>query len=182
MRVKAMRAVAVAVAAMVAGPMAMAGSSVVEQFRFASIDGGEIGFSDWDGPVLVANTASLCGFAGQFEDLQALYDTYRDRGLVVLAVPSDDFRQELGSEAEVKDYCEMTFGIDLPMTAITHVRGGDAHPFYQWLEETTGFEPGWNFNKVLIGADGTVLGTWGSQPNPMGASIVGAVEAALAGS
>lgn len=172
-------------AAMVAGmaaSAAVAGGGAVEQFRFPSIDGGEIGFSDWEGPVLVANTASLCGFAGQFEDLQALYDTYRDRGLVVLAVPSDDFRQELGSEAEVKDYCEMTFGIDLPMTAITHVRGANAHPFYQWLEETTGFAPGWNFNKVLIGADGTVLGTWGSQPNPMGASIVGAVEAALGAS
>jgi glutathione peroxidase len=151
----------------------------VGQFRFPSIDGGDIGFSDWTGPVLVANTASLCGFADQFEDLQALYDTYRDEGLVVLAVPSDDFRQELGTEAEVKDYCEMTFGIDLPMTGITHVRGAEAHPFYRWLAETEGFEPGWNFNKVLIGADGTVLGTWGSRPNPMGDSIVGAVEAAL---
>jgi glutathione peroxidase len=165
--------------AVVAALPAAAADSVVEGFRFASIDGGEIGFSDWDGPVLVVNTASLCGFAGQFTDLQALYDTYRGAGLTVLAVPSDDFRQELGSEDEVRDYCEMTFGIDLPMTVITHVRGEAAHPFYRWLAETEGFAPGWNFNKVLIGADGTVLGTWGSRPNPMGGAITGAVEAAL---
>lgn len=167
-------------AVLMLAPAAMAVANPVEGFRFPSIDGGEIGFADWEGPVLVANTASLCGFAGQFDDLQALYDTYKDAGLVVLAVPSDDFRQELGSEAEVKEYCEMTFGIDLPMTGITHVRGDAAHPFYQWLAAEHGFEPGWNFNKVLIGADGTVLGTWGSQPNPMGGSIVAAVEAALA--
>jgi glutathione peroxidase len=151
-------------------------------FVFDSIDGGQIGMDDWRGhPVLVANTASLCAFAPQYTDLQALYDTYRGQGLVVLAIPSDDFRQELGSEAEVKDYCAMTFGLDLPMTTITHVTGADAHPFYQWLAETNGFTPGWNFNKVLIGADGTVLGTWGSNPNPMGDAIRTAVEAALAG-
>jgi glutathione peroxidase len=162
-----------------AAPVTAAGSPV-EGFRFPSIDGGEIGFADWPGqPVLVANTASLCGFADQFVDLQTLYDTYRDAGLVVLAIPSDDFRQELGTEAEVKEYCEMTFGIDLPMTGITPVLGEGAHPFYRWLAETQGFEPGWNFNKVLIGGDGAVLGIWGSNPNPMGASITGAVEAAL---
>lgn len=158
---------------------AMAAESPVEGFRFGSIDGGEIGFSDWEGPVLVVNTASLCGFADQFTDMQALYDTYRDRGLTVLAVPSDDFRQELSSEAEVKEYCEMTFGIDMPMTVITPVLGTEAHPFWRWMAEEHGFAPGWNFNKVLIGADGAVLGTWGSQPNPMGAAITGAVEAAL---
>ena len=99
---------------------------------------------------------------------------------MVLAVPSDDFRQELGSEAEVKDFCTLTYGLDLPMTTITHVTGSQAHPFYQWLATTQGFTPGWNFNKVLIGADGAVLGNWGSSPNPMGDAIKGAVEAALA--
>lgn len=149
-------------------------------FRFTSIDGGEIGFSDWIGhPVLVANTASLCGFSGQYADLQALYDRYRDAGLIVLAVPSDDFRQELGSDAEVRDFCEMTFGLDLPMSTITHVLGPDAHPFYQWMASEQGFVPGWNFNKVLVARDGTVLGTWGSSVNPVGAEIVRAVEKAL---
>lgn len=151
-------------------------------FVFDSIDGGQIGMAAWRGhPVLVANTASLCAFAPQYADLQALYDIYKDRGLIVLAIPSDDFAQELGTDAEVRDYCALTYGLDLPMTTITHVIGPDAHPFYQWLAATNGFAPGWNFNKVLIGADGTVLGTWGSAPNPMGDAIRSAVEAALAG-
>ena len=167
-------------ALVVAGSAVSAAESPVEGFRFGSIDGGEIGFADWPGrPVLVANTASLCGFSGQYVDLQALFDTYREAGLVVLAVPSDDFRQELSSDAEVREYCELTYGIDLPMTTITPVLGEGAHPFWRWLAEAHGFAPGWNFNKVLIGADGAVLGTWGSQPNPMGPAITGAVEAAL---
>jgi len=154
--------------------------AVLEQIRFRSIDGGEIGFGDWTGrPVLVANTASLCGYTPQYADLQALYDRYRDRGLVVLAVPTDDFEQELDSEAEVKEFCELNYDLDLPMTGITPVRGEEAHPFFAWLRETEGFEPSWNFNKVLIGADGAVLGTWGSEESPTGPAITGAVEAAL---
>nr|WP_246849696.1 glutathione peroxidase [Rubellimicrobium arenae] len=154
---------------------------MLQQFRFTSIDGGQIGFTDWAGhPVLIANTASLCGYTPQYNDLQALYDAYRDRGLVVVAVPSDDFRQELGSEQEVKDFCELNYDLDLPMTGITHVRGETAHPFFSWLRESQGFEPQWNFNKVLIGADGSVLGTWGSSEVPTGPAITQAVEAALA--
>ncbi len=150
-------------------------------FVFDSIDGGQISMAGFLGhPVLVVNTASLCGFTPQYADLQALYDAYRDQGLVVLAIPSDDFRQELGSEAEVKDFCTLTYGLDLPMTTITHVTGAQAHPFYLWLASTQGFTPDWNFNKVLIGADGAVLANWGSNPNPMGDAIKGAVEAALA--
>jgi len=95
---------------------------------FGNIDGGEIRLSDWQGqPVLVVNTASRCGFTHQYDGLQALYDKYRDRGLVVLAVPSDDFRQELSSEAEVKEFCEVNFGLDIPMTTITPVKGSRAH-------------------------------------------------------
>ena len=89
---------------------------------FPSIDGGTLSIEDWRGtPVLVVNTASLCGFTPQYEGLQALYDAYRDKGLVVLAVPSDDFNQELDSADAVKDFCEITFGLDLPMTDITPV-------------------------------------------------------------
>jgi glutathione peroxidase len=151
----------------------------LQEFRFESIDGGQIGFRDWSGrPVLVANTASLCGFTPQYADLQALYDEYKDRGLVVLAVPSDDFNQELGTDAEVKDYCELHYDLDLPMTTISHVRGDEALPFFAWLREQ-GHEPEWNFNKVLIGADGRVIGAWGSAESPTGAAIRGAVEAAL---
>ena len=158
---------------------ATAEEAQLQEFRFNSIDGGQIGFGDWQGrPVLVANTASLCGYTPQYADLQALYDDYKDRGLVVLAVPSDDFNQELDSEAEVKDFCELNYDLDLPMTTISHVRGEEALPFFAWLREQ-GFEPQWNFNKVLIGADGRVVGTWGSAESPTGPAIRGAVEAAL---
>ena len=147
---------------------------------FGNIDGGELRLSDWRGqPVLVVNTASRCGFTGQYDGLQALYDTYRDRGLVVVAVPSDDFRQELSSEAEVKEFCEVNFGLDIPMTTITPVRGSQAHPFYASLARETGFAPSWNFNKVLIAPDGAVAGTWGSVARPTSKEITGRIEALL---
>lgn len=147
---------------------------------FGNIDGGEIRLSDWAGqPVLVVNTASRCGFTPQYDGLQALYDEYRDRGLVVLAVPSDDFRQELSSEAEVKEFCEVNFGLDIPMTTITPVRGEDAHPFYASIRTETGFAPSWNFNKVLITPEGEVAGTWGSSTRPTSGQITKKIEAML---
>lgn len=149
---------------------------------FVSIDGGTVSVADFAGrPVLVANTASMCGFTPQYEGLQDLYDTYRGKGLVVLAVPSDDFRQELSSAEEVKEFCAVNFGLDLPMTDITPVKGPDAHPFFRWVKAETGFEPRWNFNKVLVGPDGRVIQTWRSGTEPMSDEIRGAVEAALGG-
>lgn len=149
-------------------------------FTFPSIDGGTIDLDDWTGkPVLVVNTASLCAFTGQYEGLQALYDRYRDAGLVVLAVPSDSFGQELGAEGEVKDFCEMTFGLDLPMTEITPVKGQAAHPFYRWLADAHGVEPAWNFAKVLIGPDGAFVADWGPTVGPESREIVGRIEALL---
>jgi glutathione peroxidase len=146
---------------------ATAEEAVLQEFRFRSIDGGEIGFRDWSGrPVLVVNTASLCGYTPRYADLQALYDRYRDQGLVVVAVPSDDFNQELGSEAEVKEFCELNYDLDLPMTAITPVRGEEAHPFFAWLRQTAGFEPAGTSTRSCAGRDGTVLGTWGSGASP----------------
>ena len=149
-------------------------------FRFPSIDGGEIDLGAWRGsPVLVVNTASLCGFTPQYDDLQALWDRYQGRGLKVLAVPSDDFRQELGSATEVKDFCAVNFNLTLPMTDITHVKGREAHPFYAWLRDSHGFEPGWNFNKVLIGPQGDLVATWGSMTRPTSQAITGRIETLL---
>ncbi len=147
---------------------------------FDSIDGGTLSLSEWRGqPILVVNTASQCAFTKQYRGLQDLYDKYRDRGLVVLAIPSDDFRQELATEAEVKDFCELQYGIDMPMTGITHVKGSQAHPFYMSLQEEIGFVPRWNFNKVLIGPDGQVVETYGSLVTPLSASITRKIEALL---
>ncbi|OBY26468.1 glutathione peroxidase [Leisingera sp. JC1] len=144
---------------------------------FASIDGGEIRLEDFRGrPVLVVNTASKCGFTGQYAGLQKLYDTYQAQGLVVLAVPSDDFNQELASAEEVREFCAVNYGLTLPMTEITQVTGPGAHPFYQAVRAETGFEPGWNFNKVLVAPDGSVAGTWGSAVKPGSSRIVNAVE------
>lgn len=150
--------------------------------RFANIDGGIHDMSAWEGkPVLVVNTASQCGFTYQYEGLQKLYDVYKDRGLVVLAVPSDDFNQELASAEEVKEFCEISFGLDMPMTDITHVIGQQAHPFYRDVAARTGFVPQWNFNKVLIGPDGAVVETWGSRVRPMSGKVTSAIERLLPG-
>ncbi len=147
---------------------------------FQSIDGGEIILSQWAGqPVLVVNTASRCGYTKQYDGLQTLYDTYRGRGLVVLAVPSGDFRQELKSNAEVKDFCELQFGLDLPMTEITRVKGSSAHAFYRSLKLEVGFEPRWNFNKVLIGPDGAVVKTFGARTKPNSSAITHEIELLL---
>ncbi|SEM66594.1 glutathione peroxidase [Pseudorhodobacter antarcticus] len=147
---------------------------------FASIDGGDLSLTDYAGqPILLVNTASQCGFTPQFDALQSLYDQYKDQGLVVVAVPSDDFKQELNSAAEVKEFCEVNFNLTLPMTDITRVRGAQAHPVYGWLRDQAGFVPRWNFNKVLIDRNGAVVGTWDSAVKPDGPQITAAVKAAL---
>lgn len=147
---------------------------------FTSIDGGTLAVEDWRGhPVLVVNTASRCGYTYQYQGLQALYDQFRARGLIVLAVPSDDFNQELESAAEVRDFCELTYGLDLPMTDITPVKGASAHPFYRRLRESTGFSPRWNFNKILLDSQGEVVATWRSATEPRSQAIVRQIEALL---
>lgn len=163
-----------------AGMLAVPVFAAQQDWVFDSIDGGTLSLSQWQGrPVLVVNTASQCGFTPQYDGLQALYDRYRDRGLVVLAVPSQDFRQELSSNQEVAEFCEVNFGLDLPMTTITHVRGAQAHPFYKWVADTARFEPAWNFNKILLGPDGTVVDTFGSAVRPDSAKITSRIEALL---
>jgi glutathione peroxidase len=164
---------------LVATALLLSPAFAADSFRFQSIDGGEINLGDWRGkPVLVVNTASLCGYAGQFDALQALHDRFGDKALI-LAVPSDDFNQELADEAAVKEYCALTFDLTLPMTEITHVKGAEAHPFYAWLRAETGFVPGWNFNKVLIAPDGSIAGTFGAPVKPEGPQIAGKIEAML---
>ena len=164
-------------AALFTAALALPAAALDRGAPFKSIDGGELRISDWAGqPVLIVNTASRCGFTRQYEGLQALYDEYRDQGLVVLAVPSNDFRQELANEKAVKEFCEVNFGLDIPMTTITSVKGSGAHPFYASLAREAGFQPSWNFNKVLVAPDGAVAGTWGSMTRPMSNAITGKVE------
>jgi glutathione peroxidase len=149
-------------------------------YSFPAIEGGTIDLDAFRGqPVLVINTASLCGFTGQFDAMQKLQDRYGPRGLVVLAVPSNDFNQELASGAEALAYCEARFDITLPMTDITPVIGPNAHPFYAWLASEHGFTPKWNFNKVLIGPSGELVATWGSMPAPDARAVTSKIEPLL---
>lgn len=149
---------------------------------FDSIDGGTLNLSQWEGqPVLVVNTASMCAFTDQYRDLQALYDRYRDEGLVVLAIPSDDFNQELANDSEVKEFCELVYGIDMPMTVITSVKGRDAHPFYRSLRQESEFTPRWNFNKVLLDGEGQLVATFASRVSPLSDQITLQIEKLLSG-
>ncbi|MFN4057022.1 MAG: glutathione peroxidase [Roseinatronobacter sp.] len=155
-------------------------STQATAFMFKGLDGSPIDLAEFRGrPVLVVNTASLCGFTPQYADMQRLYDDFGPRGLVVLAVPSDEFRQELSSNDEVADFCRVQTGLTFPITQITPLRGPDAHPFYRWLAETHGHVPAWNFNKALIGAEGQLLGFWGSGTRPTARAITSAIRSQL---
>lgn len=148
-------------------------------FRFRAIDGGEIDLAALrDGPVLVVNTASRCGFVGQLDGLQALHERYRARGLTVIGVPSNSFRQELASAEAVQEFCEVNFGIDFPMTELVEVRGGGAHPFYVWAREQ-GVAPTWNFHKILLDREGRIVGSFGTAVEPDAPRLVAAIEAIL---
>lgn len=135
-------------------------------FTFTGIEGDTIDMDAFRGqPVLVVNTASRCGFTPQLEALQTLHETLGPKGLVVLAVPSNDFNQELATASQVQEFCEVQYGLTLPMTDITRIRGSQAHPFYRWLADQ-GAVPKWNFNKALIGPDGDLISFHPSRVRP----------------
>ncbi|MBS0638334.1 MAG: glutathione peroxidase [Proteobacteria bacterium] len=163
------------------GVMAADKDKLAWDFSFPGIEGGTIDFAAFKGRVLlVANTASFCGYTYQYEALQKLYDARKSAGLVVIGVPSQDFNQESADNKTVKDFCETRFGIDFPMTGLAHVRGAQAAPFYAWVNSQRLWHPNWNFNKVLIGRDGRILGTFGSSDEPNGAALTKAIDQALA--
>jgi len=153
------------------------------RFEFVSIDGERLPFGAWRGrPVLVVNTASYCGYTPQYRELEALWQRYRDRGLIVLGVPSNDFgRQEPGSATEIKEFCEKNYSIEFPLAEKCRVIGGDAHPFYRWIAETLGDAgtPRWNFHKYLVGPEGELVGAWPAQIVPTDRRITSEVERLL---
>ena len=130
--------------------------------------------------LLVVNTASYCGFTPQYKGLEALYGQYKDRGLVVLGFPSNDFAQEKGSNKEIADFCENTFGVKFPMFGASSVRGEAANPLFKQLAAQTGREPKWNFYKYLVGRDGRVVASYTSMTAPQDKDLVQAIEKQLA--
>lgn len=154
---------------------------VAWDFSFPSIDGGTLNLADFKGQVvLVANTASFCGYTRQYADLQKVYAAKSSAGLVVIGVPSQDFRQESDDNATVKAFCESRFHISFPLAGISHVRGAQAAPFFAWVNAQTQWQPKWNFSKVLIGRNGRVAGTFGSVDGPDGVVLSRAIDAELA--
>lgn len=129
--------------------------------------------------VLVVNTASHCGYTPQYEGLEKLYKDYKDKGLVVLGFPSNDFMQEWGSEETVQKFCQANYGVSFPMYGKTAVRGSDANPLFKSLKDASGDAPSWNFNKYLVGRDGKVI-HYASTVTPDSAELLKAIDAALA--
>ncbi len=148
-------------------------------FTFQKIDGGTINLSDFkDKVIVVVNVASRCGFTYQYEGLQDLWEKYKDKKLVVLAVPSNNFKQEPGSNNEIKDFCETTFGIDFPITQKNDVVGKNAHPFFKWAKKNHGSSaiPKWNFHKIIIGKNGKVVETFSSITKPTSEKFLDLIE------
>jgi len=135
--------------------------------RYTSLQGKPVNLCDFaNRPILVVNTASKCGYTPQFEKLEALYKRYRDRGLVVLGFPSNDFRQELATNREIAEFCKLTYFIDFPMIEKSSVRGEEASPFYRQLAAATGEAPQWNFHKYLIAPDGKTVYSFRTRVEP----------------
>jgi glutathione peroxidase len=153
-------------------------------FEFTSIGGDKLKLAQFRGrPILVVNTASFCGFTPQYADLEALWRTYRDRGLVVIGVPSNDFgEQEPGSAKEIKQFCEGTYAVDFPLTDKQAVIGEAAHPFFRWIASELGEAgtPSWNFHRYLIAPDGSIAGAWPSRVRPTDKEVTTEIEELLA--
>ena len=153
-------------------------------FTFKGLDGGEILLSSYAGhPLLVVNTASLCGYTPQYTGLQALWTRYRGKGLVVLGVPSNDFGgQEPGGATDIHATAQGEYHITFPLTEKVVVKGKDAHPFYRWAALERPLEaPRWNFHKYLIGRDGSLKASFTSALEPTDTRIIVAIERELAG-
>ena len=152
-------------------------------FKLESITGEIINFNNYKGKtVLLVNVASNCGFTKQYNELQNLWEKYKERDLVVIGVPSNQFGgQEPGSNSEIKSFCEVNFNINFPLTSKYDVKGDNAHDIYKWAKETFGKSsiPKWNFHKILINKKGSVHDTFASFTNPMSKKILNELEKIL---
>ena len=151
-------------------------------FTIESITGEIINFEDYKNKVvLVVNTASFCGFTKQYDELQKLWELYKEQGFIVLGVPSNSFNQEKKNNADVKEFCEVNFNISFPLTTITEVKGENAHELFKWAKKNHGKSavPKWNFHKILINKEGKVEDTFASFTNPMSKKLINLIKSIL---
>jgi len=152
-------------------------------FSFTALDGGSIRLAEHAGkPILIVNTASQCGYTPQYAGLQELWKRYRERGLMIVGVPSNDFGgQEPGGAAEIMKTAHQEYGVDFPLAAKAEVRGPSTHPFYRWAAlQRPGEAPQWNFHKYLVGRDGQIAGSFSSRVAPTDPRVIAAIERELA--
>jgi len=166
-----------------AGPSTPAGGAMSKRtahgFTFDALEGPSLQLADYARhPILVVNTASLCGFTPQYAGLQQLWSKFRARGLMIIGVPSNDFgSQEPGGVKDIEETAQHQYGVTFPITAKTVVRGPDAHPFYKWAAaERPADIPRWNFHKYLIGGDGLIADVFASEVEPMDQTVIAASE------
>ena len=154
----------------------------IYDFSIESITGDTINFKDYKNKViLVVNTASYCGFTKQYDELQELRDLYNEKGLIVLGVPSNSFNQEKNKNADIKEFCEVNFNINFPLSTITDVKGENAHEIFKWAKNNYGKNavPKWNFHKILINKEGKVEDTFTSFTKPLSKKIIDSLENTL---
>ena len=148
-------------------------------FEINDISGNKLNLSDFKNKViLLVNTASYCGFTKQYDDLQYIWNKYKDKNFIVLAVPSNSFNQEKKTNNEVKEFCEFNFNITFPITEITEVKGDYAHSIYKWAIQNHGSsaKPKWNFHKILINKEGKIENTYSSLTSPKSKKITSEIE------
>ena len=148
-------------------------------FQFKGINGETINLAEFKNNVIVVvNVASRCGFTNQYNDLQKLWISYQNKGLIILGIPTNDFKQEPGSNNEIKEFCETNFGIDFPISEKINVLGNAAHPFYKWAKDNygSGAVPKWNFHKIIINKDGKIADTFTSITKPSSKKFIKLIE------
>ena len=154
-------------------------SEVAYDYSFNGIEGGQINLSDYkDKVIVVVNVASRCGYTPQYEGLQTLYNDYKNKDVIVIGVPTNNFKQEPGTNDQIKDFCETTFGISFPMTEKIDVIGANSHPFYKWARKDFGMSaiPKWNFHKIVIGKNGKIEDTFASFTKPTSKKFIRLIE------
>ena len=154
----------------------------IYDFSFKNIDGDTIELSDYKNKVvLITNVASRCGFTNQYSGLQKLWENYQNNDLIVIGVPTNNFKQEPGSNKDIKDFCESNFGITFQLTEKVNVIGKNAHPFFIWAKSTFGISaiPKWNFHKIIINKQGEVVKTFSSITKPSSIKFISFIEKIL---